>query len=105
MQKYLMNGLVTGMLLLLAGCMSNTGSSGSMFSPVPFTGMTLAQSVQDALVGTDDPVLARIHVETNQNTVVLSGYVKKIRQSDTAEQIASKVPGVQMVENHLIVRQ
>jgi hyperosmotically inducible periplasmic protein len=67
--------------------------------------MTLAQSVQDALAGQDDPVLARVHVNTNQNTVILSGYVKKIRQSDTAEQIARQVPGVQNVVNNLIVRQ
>ena len=52
-----------------------------------------------------DPAIAQVHVETNQTTVILRGYVKKIRQSDTAEQVARQVPGVTMVENRIIVRQ
>jgi len=67
--------------------------------------MTLGQAVQDALLRSGDPVISQVHVDTNQNVVILSGYVKKIRQSDTAEQIARQVPGVQNVENNLIVRQ
>ncbi|WP_298628433.1 BON domain-containing protein [uncultured Legionella sp.] len=108
MQKYLVTGVVAGLLLLLSGCMStnpNPGSGGNLFSPSYPSGMTLSQSVQDALMSNPDPVIARVHVETNQNVVILSGYVKKIRQSDTAEQIAQKVPGVQSVQNNIIVRQ
>ncbi|ADG25599.1 periplasmic, osmotically inducible protein Y [Legionella pneumophila 2300/99 Alcoy] len=52
----------------------------------------------------NDPVINQIHVESNQNVVILSGYVKKIRQSDIAEQIARQVQGVQSVENRIIVR-
>lgn len=105
MQKYLVTGVLAGLFLLLSGCMTtNTGSS-NMFSPSYPSVMTLAQSVQDALMSNPDPVIARVHVETNQNVVILSGYVKKIRQSDTAEQIAQKVPGVQTVQNNIIVRQ
>ncbi|KTD42488.1 BON domain-containing protein [Legionella quateirensis] len=103
MQKYLVNGVLAGLFLLLTGCMNNTGSS-TMFSPYQ-SSMTLAQSVQDALMRNPDPLIAQVHVVTNQNTVILSGYVKKIRQSDTAEQIARQVPGVQTVENNIIVRQ
>nr|WP_238584599.1 BON domain-containing protein [Legionella worsleiensis] len=83
--------------------MNNTGTT-TVFSPYPST-MNLAQSVQDALLRQPDPVVAQVHVTTNQNTVILSGYVKKIRQSDTAEQIARQVTGVQAVQNNLIVRQ
>ncbi|KTD62691.1 BON domain-containing protein [Legionella shakespearei] len=104
MQKKSIQSIVVGMLFLLTGCMNNSVGTPSLFSPAP-AGMTLTQSVQDALAGQDDPVLARVHVTTNQNTVILSGYVKKIRQSDTAEQIARQVPGVQNVVNNLIVRQ
>lgn len=104
MQKSVGNMLVGLATLLLAGCFS-TNSGTSMFSPYPFqqsnSGMTLAQSVQDALASHD---LAQVHVETNQNVVILSGYVQKIRQSDTAEQIAREFPGVQRVENRIIVR-
>ncbi|HRD69792.1 MAG TPA: BON domain-containing protein [Legionella sp.] len=101
MRNYLYT-VIAGLILLLAGC--STTNTGNIFHSVP-SGMTLTQSVQDALAGSDDPVIAQIHVETNQNVVTLSGYVRKIRQSDTAEQITREVPGVQSVENHLIVRQ
>lgn len=97
--------MIVSSVLFLTSCQSNR--AGSFLSPYPYqaSGMTLTQAVQDALAGTDDPVLARVRVEANQNTVILSGYVKKIRQSDVAEQLAREVPGVQSVENHLIVRQ
>lgn len=104
MRKYIMGTMVVGFMALLAGCQSNNVNT--LFSPYPYSApMTLTQSVQDALYRSGDPIIAQVHVETNQNTVFLSGYVKKIRQSDTAEQIARQVPGVQVVENRLIVRQ
>lgn len=103
MQKYLVNGIVVGLLFILSGCMQNTGSS-NFFSPYP-SEVNLAQSVKNALMSNPDPVIAQVRVDSNQNTVILSGYVKKIRQSDTAEQIAHKVPGVQNVQNNIIVRQ
>lgn len=102
MQKNIAKVALVGIVLLLTACQSN--NVGQMFSPYP-TQVSLTQTVQDALMQTNDPVLARVHVETMQNDVVLSGYVKKIRQSDTAQQIAEKVPGVKTVTNHLIVRQ
>jgi hyperosmotically inducible protein len=102
MRNYVFGLMLATCVLLLGGCQSDT--FGEMFTPTP-SGLSLSQSVQEALMNTGDPVLAQVRVDTNQNTVTLSGYVKKIRQSDTAEQIASQVPGVQTVENHLIVRQ
>ncbi len=104
MLRWLLNATMIGFVLLVAGCQTSTGSSNYMFSPSP-PEITLAQSVQDALMRSNDPVIAQVRVETNQSTVTLSGYVKKIRQSDMAEQITRQVPGVQTVENHLIVRQ
>lgn len=109
MQKFLYTALIAAFLMFLAGCQSGLRSNNLFANPFNSSSypapMTLTQSVQDALAGSDDPVLAQVHVEANQNTVILSGYVKKIRQSDMAEQLARQVPGVQNVENHLIVRQ
>lgn len=45
-----------------------------------------------------------IHIETNKDTVYLSGYVKTIRQSDEAYIAALRTPGVKAVENNIIVR-
>lgn len=106
MQKYLLKMMAAGLVLLLVGCQTNNGTS-TVFNPFPLpqSNVSLAQSVQDALILSDDPVIAQVRVATNQNVVILSGYVKKIRQSDVAEQIARKVPGVQNVQNNLIVRQ
>ncbi len=108
MQKYLINTTVAGVLLLLAGCQTGTGTG--LFRSYPSypsysSQMNLAQSVQEALMRNEDPVIAQVHVAMNQNMVILSGYVKKIRQSDVAEQIARQVAGPQNVQNNIIVRQ
>lgn len=53
-----------------------------------------------------NPLLAesRINIQTEHHVVSLSGYVKTIRQSDVAADIASKVDGVKSVQNNIIVR-
>ena len=104
MRHYLAGLFILGCLSLLTACQTNSVNN-SLFSPFPSANVSLAQSVQETLMQNDDPVITRVHVESNQNTVILSGYVKKIRQSDVAEQIARQVPGVQAVQNNLIVRQ
>lgn len=109
MQKCLLNTLIAVFLVFLAGCQSNPGQPTNLF-PNPFSSqpfapqMSLSQSVKDALMRQDDPVIGQVRVESQQNVVILSGYVKKIRQSDVAEQIARQVPGVQSVENRIIIR-
>lgn len=111
MQKYL-NVFIAGILLLLAGCQTNPHRPASSFNnpfnnfiaPSETSQANLAQSVQEAFMRHDDLAVSPIRVEARQNTVILSGYVKKIRQSDTAEQIARQVPGVGAVENRIIVR-
>lgn len=107
MQKYLSNALVVFFLFSLVGCQSNPGTSSIFrpFTPLATQNANLAQTVQESLMRSDDPVIAQVHVQTQQDVVILTGYVKKIRQSDVAEQIARQVPGVRVVENHIIIRQ
>lgn len=109
MRHHLLKAAVAGCVFLLGGCQSTSTANNPMgnvfnFAPAPAP-IDLTQSVQDALMRSGDPVIGQVRVQTVQNTVILSGYVKKIRQSDTAEQIAHKVPGVQTVENRIIIRQ
>jgi uncharacterized protein YcfL len=106
MRTYCLKAAVIGFLFVLSGCQSTTSNPvGTLFNFAPPPAeMNLAQSVQDALIRSGDPIIAQVHVQANQNLVMLSGYVKKIRQSDVAEQITRKVPGVQNVDNRIIVR-
>lgn len=106
MSNYLLKGSVIALIILLTGC-GGANRVGDLFSPsnTPFSSrMTIAQTVQNALLQNGDPVIAQVRVNEIPNGVVLTGYVKKIRQSDTAEQIARQA-GVQNVENRIIVRQ
>ncbi|PWY54208.1 BON domain-containing protein [Legionella qingyii] len=106
MQKYLLNTLVVFVLFSLVGCQSNQATSNMFrsFTPLATPSADLTQAVQEALMRNDDLAVSQVHVQTRQDVVILSGYVKKIRLSDTAEQIARQVPGVRIVENHIIVR-
>lgn len=65
---------------------------------------SITTEVQAAFYNNMQLLNAPISVETVNGVVQLSGYVKTIRQSDTAEAIASKVNGVKQVQNNLIVR-
>ncbi|ETO92466.1 BON domain-containing protein [Legionella oakridgensis] len=65
---------------------------------------SLTAAVNEALRNNQELAPFRFHVETVSGMVYLSGYVKTIRQSDTAEALAKKVPGVKSVENNIIVR-
>lgn len=99
--------IVSLSVLVLSGCQSNRMDAPFFgFQPsLPMASQAnLAESVQSALARSGDPALSGVRVESMQNQVTLKGYVKKIRQSDTAEQIARQVPGVQTVVNHIIVR-
>ena len=51
-----------------------------------------------------DFLSARDGMGVEGTLVYLSGYVKAIRQSDTAGEIAGQVPGVEFVQNEIIVR-
>jgi hyperosmotically inducible protein len=100
--------IVLACSLLLSACQ---GNGPYRYAPLPFAPQNpmmerqpLVGAVEDALARSGDPVLARLHVEALPNGVALSGFVRKIRQSDVAEQIARKVPGVANVQNNIIVR-
>ena len=91
------------LMMLLFGCQSSLLSSNNM----PFT-MNSDASITDSVRATlgNDIQLASIPIEvqTANGIVELNGYVKTIRQSDTALELASRVPGVKGVQNNLIVR-
>ncbi len=103
MQKHLYTVMVAIFVIFLTGCQSDA-TLPAFFNYNPAPRMDLGQAVQSALMRSGDPAVSQVQVESNQNQVRLSGYVKKIRQSDFAEQIARQVPGVQSVENRIIVR-
>ena len=88
------------LLLSLSACQTNFGSS--FISDNSDSAVT--QRVQQALYMNDDPVIANLHAESIQGTVVLTGFVKKIKQSDDAEASARNIPGVKEVKNNIIVR-
>lgn len=64
----------------------------------------ITQSVFQALKNSPDTAPFTFHIETAERVVYLSGYVKTIRQSDIAGEIAQNVSGVKSVENNVIVR-
>ncbi len=107
MQKYLLSSFLVSSLFLMSGCQTTQTPSNLFlpFTPSATSSANLSQKVQEALARSDDPAIAQVHVESRQDVVILKGYVKKIRQSDVAEQIARQVPGVRVVENHIIIRQ
>lgn len=101
MKKYYVGALISICFALLASC--QTFSNDRFFS-LGTSDVALTSSVNNALLSNPDLSTVRVHVETQKGTVFLSGYVKTIRQSDTAGDVARKVPGVKSVQNELIVR-
>jgi hyperosmotically inducible protein len=97
MKKYYRNGLIGLCFAFLVGCQS-------INSNVGLSGYNLTDAVNSAFMNHPELAPLAIHIETQKGTVFLSGYVKTIRQSDTALEIAGKVPGVRTVQNGLIVR-
>lgn len=95
-------GVVLGFLLsFLLGCHYSTPDS---FFGFGRSDQRLGQVVSNAIAA--NPELARmpIKVAVNQGVVTLNGYVRTIRQSDKAGDIAIRVNGVRLVENNLVVR-
>lgn len=98
---------ITLLFILLAAMLAScsSGPVSPFFDASAPSDTSLTTAVRDAFVQNGEPMLSQVHIQTVESKVVLSGYVKKIRQSDLAEQLARKVPGVTDVENNLIVRQ
>ena len=103
MHKLLISALSLSLMLLLSSCQSSSNAY-PMFNSVP-PDTSLTTCIRNAFTQSNEPMLSNVRIESVNGKVILSGYVKKIRQSDTAEQIAHRVPGVQEVENNIIVRQ
>jgi hyperosmotically inducible periplasmic protein len=101
MDKRLLNVLLMFFMFGLTACQTTTQPG--FFHPF-IQHTTPTQAVQDALASTGDPEIMKVHVEPAHDGVILSGYVKKIRQSDTALQLARQTPGVHAVENHIVVK-
>jgi len=89
--------------LLLAACHTTSGSASS-WSAFGNSDAAMTASVSTTLMSNAQLAGLPIQVETVKGTVRLSGYVKTIRQSDVAGDVASRVDGVKLVENNLIVR-
>lgn len=90
-------------IALLVGCQTLATETERVFGSGN-SDKSLTTAVNWALVNNSDLATLKIHVETQNGTVILSGYVKTIRQSDTAAQVASQVKGVKTVQNGLVVR-
>ncbi len=88
-------------LALMVGC--QTQRSMHFFKLQP-TDTSITTAVHENLLHNEGLSSLNVRVVTHQRVVTLSGYVKTIRQSDTAEDIARKTEGVQSVQNDIVVR-
>ena len=114
MKKIYLSSLVAVFIGFLAGCQSNPPTPADPLNKPPkparelfsfgHSNQNLAAAVHSAFMSTPELSAVPIHIETQRGTVFLSGYVKTIRQSDMAGELASRVPGAKSVHNGLIVR-
>lgn len=91
--------------LAMLGCETMTPASGNPFtyeSSAPDD--STVNAVQTALAQSAAFNDVTINVASEGGMVTLSGFVKTIRQYDTAVKIASETPGVRGVRNHLVIR-
>jgi hyperosmotically inducible protein len=94
-------------LSLLAGCnsMPQNMGMGNIFPPSQQNNdVAITDAVTQALMNNQELSIYRFNVVSMNGDVTISGYVRKIRQSDLAESIATKVAGVKTVRNNIIVR-
>lgn len=102
MSKYCQGLIMALGLTLLTGC--HTMSNGMDLFQSPASDASITHAVKEEIRHTAMLPASKIHVETMNHVVVLSGRVKSIRQSDMAGEIARKTPGVTSVQNNIIVR-
>ncbi len=101
MKNFYQHSLLATVFFLLIGCQT---TSTPVFFSSHSSDEALTASVSETLRMNNELANIPVQVEAHKGRVALSGYVKTIRQSDTAGDIAAKVPGVKEVENNLIVR-
>ena len=88
-------------LLTSAGCAVTRGqeSLGAYIDDAAITTAIKARFVENR-----DVDASSITVETLKGTVMLSGFAKNTTERNTAEVLARKINGVQMVKNEIVVR-
>ncbi len=101
MRHYCRNTLMVLSFLFLTGCQLFQADSFFKLQP---SDSTITAAVNEAFLNNKLLAPLPIQVETASGTVFLSGYVKTIRQSDTAGSLAEKIEGVKSVQNNIIVR-
>lgn len=73
-------------------------------SSISSSDQSITAAIKSAFFDSGNYADATIDVVTEGNVVTLTGFVKTIRQYDTAVQIASETTGVKGVRNHLVIR-
>lgn len=101
MRNFFLGMVIASLLGLLGGCQF---FSGGMSGYLPHSDAALTQSINLAFSNNAQLSGVPIGVEAHKGHVLLSGYVKTIRQSDVAADVASRVEGVKFVQNNLVVR-
>jgi hyperosmotically inducible protein len=90
-------------LSALAAC-SSTGNSTSNSAGTFVDDSTKTAEIKSNILKDQSLKGMDIHVETQNNTVQLSGFVKSQEQKDNAQRIAQNTKGVQSVNNNIIVQ-
>lgn len=101
MLKYYRYTLISLLFISLLGC--QTMSSEGLFSSRP-NDSAITTTILEAMLNDENLSTVKVHVETTNGIVTLTGYVKTIRQSDNAEDMARKTAGVTSVQNEIVVR-
>jgi osmotically-inducible protein OsmY len=105
--RYLIT-LLAASFLFIAGCQNVNGPS-SPGAPLGFlqpqsNDERITNAILESMLNNEVVSNIKVRVQTTDGVVMLSGYVKTIRQSDVSEEIARRTPGVKSVQNNIIVR-
>lgn len=104
MYAYYRSFIIILSLIFLTSCQTPLNPTNNSFFSTQSTDASITTAVLESMLLNENTSTLNIHVETTNGVVVLSGYVKTIRQSDTSEEIARKTAGVKTVQNNIIVR-
>ncbi len=99
MRKSVFRGLISSVFFVVMGCQGIHS-----LNLLGTSDQQMANSVNTAFLNNPELASLPIQIGISNGIVVLNGYVKTIRQSDTAWVVASNVAGVKGVENNLVVR-
>jgi hyperosmotically inducible protein len=103
--RILLNIVLALSVLMITGCQTFTNIPGPInLRDNHGSNQSITTNVKSALFDSGAFTDATIEVTTEMSVVTLSGFVKTIRQYDTAVKIASEANGVKGVRNHLVIR-